>query len=111
MTNSSDKGRVLVTGGTGFLGAYIIRQLVETGWSVRAIRRSDTLPAFVPATVFDPVEWVTGDILDVTGLEEAMEGMDAVVHTAGRVSFSHKDRKEIYHTNIEGTANVVNIAL
>lgn len=111
MHNHSDKGRVLVTGGTGFLGAYIIRQLIETGWSVRAIRRGDTLPAFLPAAVAGQVEWVAGDILDIVGLEEAMEGVDAVIHSAGRISFSRNQRQEIYHTNIEGTANVVNIAL
>src|ERR1700754_3697774 len=68
MNNHKDKGRVLVTGGTGVLGAYIIRELTEAGWTVRAIRRGDTLPAFIPAAVSEKVEWVTGDILDIIGL-------------------------------------------
>ncbi|HEY4110472.1 NAD-dependent epimerase/dehydratase family protein [Puia sp.] len=111
MHNQKDKGRILVTGGTGFLGAYLIRQLLENGWAVRALRRGTALPAFIPAHIFDQVEWVAGDILDVIGLAEAMEGMDAVVHSAAKLSFSRNDRHEIYHTNIEGTANVVNLAL
>jgi nucleoside-diphosphate-sugar epimerase len=111
MNNQKDKGRVLVTGGTGFLGAYIIQELVTRGWTVRAIRRGVTQPPFIPATIWEKVEWVGGDVLDVVGLEEAMEGMDAVVHSAAKLSFSRADRREVYHTNIEGTANVVNIAL
>jgi dihydroflavonol-4-reductase len=102
---------VLVTGGTGFLGAYIIKELIEKGQRVRAIRRSDALPFFLPSNIAEKVEWVQGDILDLVGLEEAMEGMDAVIHAAAKVSFAAGDRRELFHTNIEGTANVVNVAL
>jgi dihydroflavonol-4-reductase len=102
---------VLVTGGTGFLGAYIIKELVERGYRVRAIRRSNKLPFYIPQAILGKVEWVPGDLLDTPGLEEAMEGMDAVIHAAARVSFSGKERRELFRTNIEGTANVVNSAL
>ena len=102
---------VLVTGGTGFLGAYIIKELVEKNYSVRAIRRSSKLPFFISKNIFDKVEWVDGDILDVTELEEAMTGTDAVIHAAAKLSFVLKERKEIFKTNVEGTANVVNAAL
>ena len=65
---------VLVTGGTGFLGSYIIKHLVEKGYRVRAIRREKAvLPFYIPKEIFEKVEWVTGDILDVISLEEAME--------------------------------------
>ena len=103
--------RVLVTGGTGFLGAYIIRELIEKGYEVRAIRRSAKLPFYIPATIFDKVEWMDGDVLDVISLDEAMEGMDAVIHAAGLISFLKKDRQAMYKVNVEGTANVVNIAM
>lgn len=111
MHNQKDKGRVLVTGGTGFLGAYIILELVAKGWPVRAIRRGDAQAAFIPSAVWEKVEWMSGDVLDVIGLEEAMEGVEAVVHSAAKLSFSRQDRREMYQTNIEGTANVVNVAL
>lgn len=103
--------KVLVTGGTGFLGAYIIQELVAQGHTVRAIRRSPKLPFFIPAAVLEKVEWVAGDILDLVSLDEAMEGVDAVIHSAARVSFDPKEKKELFHINIDGTANVVNIAL
>jgi dihydroflavonol-4-reductase len=103
--------KVLVTGGTGFLGAYIIRELVEKGYQVRAIRRHDRLPFFIPTHIFDKVEWLTGDILDVESLSAAMREMDYVIHAAAKVSFDAKDTADLYSVNIEGTANVVNMAL
>jgi dihydroflavonol-4-reductase len=102
---------ILVTGGTGFLGSYIIKQLVEKDYAVRAIRRSNKLPSYISKHILDKVEWVDGDVLDVVLLEKAMEGIDTVIHSAGVVSFVKKDRKKMYQVNVEGTANVVNIAL
>lgn len=111
-----DGGKILVTGGTGFLGSYIIKLLVEKGYAVRAIRRSNKLPSWIPARIFDntstgSVEWVEGDILDVVALEDAMEGVDTIIHTAAVVSFTKKERKNMYQVNVDGTSNVVNIAL
>lgn len=114
LLNSSFRGRgshVLVTGGTGFLGSYIIKALVEKGYTVRAIRRQASLPFYIPTAIWEKVEWVQGDLLDVTGLEEAMEGIDLVIHAAAKVSFASRDKKELFRTNVEGTANLVNIAL
>lgn len=102
---------VLVTGGTGFLGSYIIKALVDKSIPVRAIRRSPVTPAWIDAAVWEKVEWVEGDVLDVVALEEAMEGVDTVIHSAAIVSFLKKDRKQMYQVNVEGTANVVNMAL
>jgi dihydroflavonol-4-reductase len=106
-----DRGIVLVTGGTGFLGSYIIQQLIEKGYAVRAIRRSSKLPSFIAASILNKVEWVDGDILDVVSLQDAMEGIDTIIHSAATVSFAKKDRKQMYQVNVEGTANVVNMAL
>lgn len=102
---------ILVTGGTGFLGAHIIKELVEKKYSVRAIRRSSKTPFFIPETIWNKVEWVDGDILDVLSLEKAMEGVDAVIHSAAIVSFNKKERKQMYNVNVNGTANMVNISL
>ncbi len=103
--------KVLVTGGTGFLGAYILQELLKKDYAVRALRRSPKLPAFIPASVLEKVEWVEGDVLDILSLQDAMEGMDVVIHSAAIVSFHRKDRAKMYQVNIEGTANVVNMAL
>lgn len=102
---------VVVTGGTGFLGAYIIKELIEKGHRVRAIRRSGDLPHYIPASILEKAEWVNADILDVISLQEAFEGATAVVHAAAMVSFHAHQRQRMYQTNIEGTANVVNMAI
>src|SRR5579872_4967158 len=102
---------ILVTGGTGFLGAYIIRELIQRGYSVRALHRQGVMPFFLPAAIREQVEWVRCDIRDPLGLEDAMAGVDGVVHAAAKVSFSPRERRELWSINIEGTANVVNTAL
>jgi nucleoside-diphosphate-sugar epimerase len=103
--------KILVTGGSGFIGAYIIKELVEKGYAVRAIRHSKAAPFFIPEHINARVEWVTGDVLDVVFLDEAMEGVDGVVHAAAKVSFAGSERSTLYKINIDGTANVVNMAL
>jgi nucleoside-diphosphate-sugar epimerase len=102
---------ILVTGGTGFLGAYIIQNLVARGIGVRAIRRSSRLPFFIPEATWQGVEWVDSDILDVVGLHEAMQDCTGVIHAAAVVSFSPRDHYLMQQVNIEGTRNVVNLAI
>ena len=98
---------VLVTGASGLVGSHLIIQLLNNGKTVRAIYRSN-IPSFSGA---DKVEWVRGDILDVIALEEAMVGVEQVYHCAAVVSFNPKKRGMMYHTNVEGTANVVNACM
>jgi len=103
---------ILVTGGTGFLGSYIIQQLVEQGYSVRAIKRNSShLPFYISADILNRVEWVEADVLDVFSLDDAMKGVDIVIHAAAVVSFDQRDKSLMTQTNVDGTANVVNIAL
>jgi dihydroflavonol-4-reductase len=111
MNNLNSTAKILVTGGTGFLGSYIISELVQNGYAVRAINRHGVIPFFLPEAVRRAVEWLRCDVRDPLGLEDAMIGMDAVIHAAAKISFSVKERRELWSTNIEGTANVVNAAL
>ena len=69
------------------------------------------MPSFIDSGILQKVEWVYGDILDLTSLSEAMQGIDTVIHSAAVVSFHKKDRTNMYHINVEGTKNVVNTAL
>ncbi len=103
--------RVLVTGGTGFLGAYIIKNLVEKGIQVCAIRRSSKTPFFMTQNVLDKVVWIDGDVLDVVSLDEAMQDVDGVIHSAAIVSFHKEQRARMYQVNVDGTANVINAAI
>ena len=103
--------KVLVTGGTGFIGAYIIKELVEKGYTVRAIRRANKVPFFLSPDILQKVGWISCDIGDVICLDEALKDVDAVIHAAALVSFDKKERKQMYNTNVDGTANIVNLSL
>jgi len=102
---------IFVTGGTGFLGSYILQELVLRGRPVRAIRRNLTAPFYMHPALLDKISWVQGDILDVNGLMENLEGCDKIIHAAGLVSFSPSDKKNLFQINIEGTTNLVNAAI
>jgi nucleoside-diphosphate-sugar epimerase len=100
---------ILVTGGTGLLGSHLIRALVAEGKPVRALYRQQPLPQLEDLS--GRIEWVPGDILDVSALEDAMTGVTQVYHCAAIVSFQAADKDRLLKVNVEGTANVVNMAL
>ncbi|MFK8008482.1 MAG: NAD-dependent epimerase/dehydratase family protein [Saprospiraceae bacterium] len=103
--------KILVTGGTGFLGSYLLRYLVQRGYNnIFAIRRATSKMGLVKP-IEDKIQWVECDILDIRGLEKAMEGVKQIYHSAAMVSFEAKHRKRMHRVNIQGTANVVNLAL
>ena len=97
--------KILVTGGTGFLGSYILEELITQGYHVRALFRKKEKPFWIDATVLEKVEWVSGDILDIVSLEEAMEGIDHVIHAAAMVSFDPAEKKALYKINVEGNCS------
>ena len=103
--------KILVTGGTGFLGSYLLRYLVQKGYNnIFSIRRVTSNMDLVKS-IEDKIQWVECDILDVKGLEKVMEGVKQVYHSAAMVSFETKHQKKMHLVNIQGTANVVNLAL
>ena len=102
---------VFITGGTGFIGAYIIKELITRGYRVKALRRSNNTPFFIDPNILAAVEWIEGDLFDVVALEEGMQQCDFVIHSAAVVSFHKKERGIMYRTNVTGTANVVNMAI
>jgi nucleoside-diphosphate-sugar epimerase len=60
--------------------------------------------------LFDAIEWVQGDIIDVPTLEHALKGL-TMYHSAALISFDPKNENLLRKTNIEGTANIVNFVL
>jgi len=112
---------ILLTGATGLLGSHILLDLLVRGERVRALYRSEERIDQIRSSLchyrsdvdelLDRVEWFQGDILDVPALEEAMIGVDRVIHAAAMVSFNPADKYQLFKINGEGTANVVNLAL
>lgn len=105
------KHQILVTGGTGFLGSYLLRKLLMDGYTqIRALKRATSDLALVQ-DLQDQIEWIDCDVLDVLGLEDAMKGVHQVYHCAAVISFNPRDQRQMKKINTEGTANVVNAAL
>src|SRR3989339_270976 len=101
------RAMILVTGASGLVGSHLLQQLIQAGQSVKALYRN-TIPVIANTT---GVEWVKGDILDVVALEESLDQVDQVYHCAAVVSFNPAKKGAMQHTNIEGTANVVNACI
>ncbi|SEJ46820.1 Nucleoside-diphosphate-sugar epimerase [Dyadobacter koreensis] len=102
--------KILITGATGLVGSTVARQLLAENHTVFALVRSGSDRSLLD-DIEKNIQWIEGDILDIKSLEEAMEQVEYVVHTAAVVSFIPKDRKMMYKVNMEGTANVVNVCL
>ena len=114
--------RVLLTGGTGFLGSWVARRLLAGGHRVRVLvrPRSDGGGRGSPGRrsglgnhgALDGmrVQRCEGDILDRNSLKRALSGVQAVVHAAACVSLRPSDRELIYRVNVEGTHNVLELA-
>lgn len=110
-----------VTGATGLLGTRLLFDLLEKGFNVRAGKRENSNLDTVKSVfkyygdsdlyLFNQIEWVDLDLLDVTEIADAMMGVDTVYHCAAVVSFHHSDYELMYQTNVVGTRNMVNIAL
>jgi nucleoside-diphosphate-sugar epimerase len=113
---------ILVTGGTGFAGSYLLYYLLQEGREIRAIRRAKsdlTQLAFVfrllggesAEVLLQKIEWTEGDLLDEYFLKEAVEGVEMIYHAAAVVSYHRKEHSQMLRCNIEGTAGLVNAAL
>jgi nucleoside-diphosphate-sugar epimerase len=88
---------ILVTGGTGFIGAHLLEMLAAKGESVRALVRRRRVPRSLPAGV----ETAYGDLESGAGLAEALRGADTVIHLAGVSKALHS--RDYYSGNVHAT--------
>ena len=98
---------VLVTGGSGVVGGAVIRHLVDSGETVRALSRSSDSDEKIKALGALPVR---GDMIDPASLPEAFEGIDLVYHIAGVNEMCSKDPAKMVRTNVEGSLAVLRAA-
>jgi nucleoside-diphosphate-sugar epimerase len=96
--------KVLITGGSGFIGTHVTQVLLSQGIEVKIY---DLLPS-----TLSNVEAVQGDILDYARLESAAQGCDAIVHLAAQISVqrSIESPEETYNVNVIGTQNIFDCA-
>ncbi len=112
---------ILVTGGTGLVGAHLLYHLLLENESVKAIHRKNSNLKAVKnvfsyysddfETIFKKIEWIEADIRDIYFLEKAFKNVTEVYHSAALVSFNPKDYSKMRKINIEGTANIVNLCI
>lgn len=109
----------LITGATGLVGSHLTLHLVENGEAVRALYRNQeglekTKALFLlynKSELFPKIEWIQGDITDISSLEMAFDNVENVYHCAAIISFDPNEENAIRKINIEGTANIVNFSI
>jgi nucleoside-diphosphate-sugar epimerase len=94
--------KVLVTGGTGFLGSTLVPLLREAGHEVRVLVRSDE--------PFPGAESVKGDVRDPESIRRALDGVEGLYHLAGLVSRDPADARRMYELHVDGTRHLLEAA-
>ena len=112
---------ILITGSTGLVGSHLLYKLISNGEKVRALYRSERKLENVKnvfscytdnyMSLYESIEWVQADILDIPALSEAFKGISYVYHCAAFVSFEPDKYQQLRRSNIEGTANIVNLCI
>lgn len=113
---------ILVTGGTGLVGSHLLYFLIKEGANqVRATYRSNSDITSVKKVfglyttnvdvLFNKIEWVEANIIDIPALSLAFKNITNVYHCAAFINFDPSNYKILKKINVEGTANVVNLCL
>ena len=99
--------KILATGAGGLLGRYVIKKLISYGFEVKGF------DLFPPPHEFSKIDWIQGDIRDSNKVNDAVKGVDAVFHLAGRMPQWEKRLGEnnLYDINVNGTKNVIQSCL
>jgi dihydroflavonol-4-reductase len=100
--------RVLVTGGTGFVGGWTAKAIADAGHSIRfLVRNPDRLATSVAKLGVDVSDFAVGDIADRVSVRDALRGCDAVVHGAALVATDPRQAAQMLTTNMQGAQNVL----
>ncbi len=119
-TKASKINTVFITGASGLVGSHLLLKLLQKGYFANVLIRNensiqqikDTWSNYVQDySLLDQCKFIKGDLFDIHALQEGMKDVVCVYHCAALVSFMRKDRDLMLKINIEGTAQVVNIAL
>jgi len=104
------KKKILVTGGTGFIGSRLVHKLASDADEIRVlVRRSSDLTSL--EGVLDRITLVYGDVTNRQSLDSAMDGIDQVYHSAGLTYMGDKRNPLLQAINVEGTKNILDVSL
>lgn len=93
------------------VGSYVLRLLLEQGYkNIHATKREQSSFALLQGKE-KQVNWHDTTLNDILGLEDAISDSEVIIHCAAIVSFDPRDKRELIKTNVEGTANIVNLAV
>ncbi|MCM4166839.1 ADP-L-glycero-D-manno-heptose-6-epimerase [Arenibacter antarcticus] len=112
---------ILVTGGTGLVGAHLLLHLLQLGKEVKATYRTTSNLKEVEKvfsyyseasnSLFKKINWVEADLNDIPALEIAFQNVTQVYHCAALISFNPSDYELLRTVNVEGTKNIVNLCI
>jgi nucleoside-diphosphate-sugar epimerase len=100
--------KILITGGTGFIGSHTVRKLLEAGHELQLLIR-DIEKAKKIFGQPEKLHYHIGNILDPKSLNNAARGCTALIHCAAMVTLNLKEEKQMHHVNEQGTENIVNL--
>ena len=104
--------KVFVTGATGFLGAHTTLELLQAGHEVRLLVRNEQAARdYFSRHGYQALDLLVADMLDRERIAAGLDGCDAVIHAAARVSLDQKHGDEVYRTNIGGMESVIGAAI
>lgn len=99
MARKSSKKKILITGGTGFLGAHLVKQFLDAGEKNLRVMASS-----VPEWMTDAgVEPFAGSVTDAEDVAKATKNCEAIYHLAGKVSFAYDGAAQMNRIHVEGT--------
>jgi len=104
--------RILITGGTGMVGSHAAAALQRDGHELRFLARNPARVASVtsPLGLHAP-EVIAGDVTDAAAVERAIDGCDAVLHSAALLTFDRARTPEMERTNVDGTRHILEAAI
>lgn len=112
---------ILVTGGTGLVGSHLLYDLVTKDYKVRALYRNRQKLEKVKRVFsyysdhyeshFNKIDWMQGDVLDVSSLNKALKGISKVYHCAAIVAIGGKNKDELIQNNVAAAENIVNLSI
>lgn len=105
------KEKILITGASGFVGFYITALLANKGYSITAFCRQDSPGLERLKTISPGINILLGDLHDYETLNNCTDTIDIIIHAAAKVEFNPSFRDQVHKTNVEGTAQLINLCI